>query len=122
MKMLWEKLSMFWCVRAFIADGVVDNPRVRDCFLMQVFVEKGYPRDILLRLNRVRVYWQALFVSDILTASGNKIDPEVLGWPNAHLNRSHLRWLTEQPTASNFQTWRDAILALYAQVGTLGLD
>jgi hypothetical protein len=58
------------------------------------------------------VYWQVLFVSDILTVSGNKIDPEVLGRPKAHRKRSHLRWPTEHPTASDFQTWRDAILAL----------
>jgi hypothetical protein len=111
MKMLWEKISMFG-VRTIIADGGLDNPRGGDRFLMQVFIEKGYSREILLRLNRVRVYWQALFVSDIMTASGNKIDPEVLGQPNAHRKRSHLRWPTEHPTASDFQTWRDAILAL----------
>jgi len=111
MKMLWEKLSMFG-VRTVIADGLVDNPRGGDRFLMQAFVEKGYSRDILLRLNRVRIYWQALFMSDILTASGNKIDPEVLVRPQVYRKRSHLRWPTEHPTASDFQTWRDAILTL----------
>jgi hypothetical protein len=79
---------------------------------MQVFIEKGYSREILLRLNRARVYWQALFVLDILTALGNKIDPEVLGQPNAHWKRSHLQWPTEHPTASDFQMWRDAIMAI----------
>ena len=111
MKMLWEKLSMF-SVRTIIADGGLDNPRDGDRFLMQVFVDKGYSRETLLRLNRVRVYWQVLFVSDILTASGNKIDPEVLAQPEAHRKRSQLRWPTEHPTASDFQMWRDAILAL----------
>jgi hypothetical protein len=51
-------------------------------------------------------------VPDILTASGNKIDPEVLRQPNAHWKRSHLRWPTEHPTASDFQMWRDAIMAI----------
>jgi hypothetical protein len=46
MKMLWEKLSMFG-VRTIIADGGLDKPREGDHFLMQVFVEKGYSRDIL---------------------------------------------------------------------------
>jgi hypothetical protein len=111
MKMLWEKLSMFG-VHTIIADGELVNPREGDRFLMQVLIERGYSREILLQLNRVRVYWQALFVSDILTASGNKIDPEVLGQPTTHRKRSHLRWPTEYPTASDFQTWRGAILAL----------
>ncbi len=85
--MLWEKLSMFG-VRRIIADGGLDKPREEDRFLMQVFVEKGYSQDILLRLNRVRVYWQVLFISDILTALGNKIDPEVLG-RQRHIGRGH---------------------------------
>ena len=120
MKMLWEKLSKFG-VWTFIADGVVENPRAGDRFLMQAFVEKGYPRDILLRLNRVRVYWQALFVSDIMTASGLKVDPEVLGRPTVYRKRSHLRWPTEHPTASDFQTWRDAIVSLCPSRNAAGL-
>jgi hypothetical protein len=111
MKMLWEKLSMFG-VQTIIADGELVNPREGDRFLMQVLIERGYSREILLQLNRVRLYWQALFVSDILTALGNKIDPEVLGQPTTHRKRSHLRLPTEYPTVSNFQTWRGAILAL----------
>ena len=63
-------------VQTIIAEGGLDSRREGDRFLMQVLIKKGYSREILLRLNRVRVYWQALFVSDILTASGNKIDPK----------------------------------------------
>jgi hypothetical protein len=120
MKMLWEKISMFG-IRTIIADGGLDNPRVGDRFLMQVFIEKGYSSETLLRLNRAHVYWQALFVSDILTASGNKIDPEVLGQPNAHRKRSHLRWPTEHPTASDFQCGGTGLWQ-FAQVGMLGRD
>ena len=111
MKMLWEKISMFG-VRTIITDGAPGNSREGDRFLMRVFIEKGYPREALIQLNRVRVYWQVLFVSDIMTASGNKIDPEVLGQPYSHRKRSHLRWPTEHPTTSDFQVWRDAILTL----------
>ena len=99
-------------VWTIIADRGVEKPRKGDRFLMQVFVEKGYSRSILLRLNRVRVFWKTLFVLDILTASGNKIDPEVLGRPQVSRRRSHLRRPTEHPDTSDFQTWRDAILAL----------
>jgi hypothetical protein len=102
MKMLWEKISMFG-VCTIITDGAPDNLREGDRFLMRVFIEKGYPRETLIQLNRVRVYWQVLYVSDIMAASGSKIDPEVLGQPHSHRKRSHLRWPTEHPTTSDFQ-------------------
>jgi hypothetical protein len=86
MKMLWEKISMFG-IRTIVADGGSDPPREGDRFLMQTFFEKSYSWETLLRLNWVRVYWQALFVSDILTASGTKIDSEVLGQPRVRFKR-----------------------------------
>ncbi len=84
--MLWEKISMFG-IRTIVADGGSDPPREGDRFLMQTFFEKSYSWETLLRLNWVRVYWQALFVSDILTASGTKIDSEVLGQPRVRFKR-----------------------------------
>ena len=49
-----------------------------DQFIMQVLLKQGYPMDILLHLNRMRVSLQLLFMSDILTASGHKVNPEEL--------------------------------------------
>ncbi len=68
-------------VRAVIADIGTDFPREGNLFLMQVFFEQGYSKESLLRLNQVRVYWQVLFLWDILTASGKKIDTEIIGQP-----------------------------------------
>ena len=50
MKMLWEKVSKFG-VRTVIADTGIAHPREGDRFIMQAFFERGYPRDILSRLN-----------------------------------------------------------------------
>ncbi len=111
MKMLWEKVSMFG-VRMVVADAEVVYPREGDQFIMQVFFETGYPWETLLRLNQVQIYWQALFLSDILTASGNKIDTEVLKQHQVHRRRLQMRWPKEHRTESNFQLWRDAVTAL----------
>jgi hypothetical protein len=63
-------------------------------------------------LNRMCIFLQVLFLSDILTASGNKINPEVLlHWPSSKA-RSRLRWPTECPTELDLQMWRDMIHAL----------
>jgi hypothetical protein len=107
MKMLWEKISKFG-VRTVIADTGITHPREGDRFIMQAFFERGYPRDILSRLNRVRIFWQALFLSDIFAASGQILDQEVVGQHNSQRNQSQLRWPLEHPTESDFQLWKDA--------------
>jgi hypothetical protein len=111
MKMVWEKISKFG-VRTVIADTGMAFPREGNQFIMQAFFEKGYSREILLRLNRVRIYLQALFISNILMASGNKIDTEMTAQSMTQRKRSRLRWPIEHPTGLDFQLWRDAVRAL----------
>jgi hypothetical protein len=50
MKMLWEKVSKFG-VRTVIADTGIAHPREGNRFIMQAFFKRGYPRDVLSRLN-----------------------------------------------------------------------
>ncbi len=90
-------------VRMIIADAGMVYPREGERFIMQAFFKKGYSRETLLRLNRVRIYWQALFLSKILTASGNKIDTEMIAQHKIQRKGSRMRWPTEHPTESDFQ-------------------
>jgi hypothetical protein len=76
-KMLWEKISKFK-VRAVVANTQLTLPRDGDQFIMQVLIQSSYSIQALLCLNCVRVCQQTLFMSDVLTASGNKINPEIL--------------------------------------------
>jgi hypothetical protein len=111
MKMLWEKISMIG-VEIVVADLALEYPWERDWFVMQLLFEMGYPREILQRLNRVHIFLQVLFLSDILTASGNKINPEVLLHRPTSRVRSRMRWLTGCPMELDFQLWRDAMHTL----------
>jgi hypothetical protein len=77
MKMLWKKLSMFE-MTVIIPENSRGFPREGDKFIMQVLLRAGYGKEDLWRLNRVRVSLQVLFMSNVLTASGNKISSEVL--------------------------------------------
>jgi hypothetical protein len=77
MKILWEKLPKFG-MKVVVADFNADYPCEGDPFIMQVLIQSGYSKEMLLWLNRVQVSLQLLFMSDILTASGNKISPEIL--------------------------------------------
>ncbi len=108
MKMLWEKLSAL-NVKLVIADGAQTYPRENNQFIMQVLISKGYSGETLRRLNRVRVSQQVLFMSDILTASGNKIDINAGIQRAEEDSRLELRWPKEQPTESDFQLWRNAL-------------
>ncbi len=109
--MLWEKLSKF-NVKAVVADFNQAFPRDGNQFIMQVLIQSGYSNKTLHCLNQVRVCQKLLFMSDILTASGNKINPEVLSrqppgeaWPN-------MTWPNKYPLDSDFQMWRRAMLSI----------
>ncbi len=100
MKMLWEKLSMFGMI-VIITEKPQSFPREGDKFIMQVLLRAGYNNEELQQLNRVRVSLQVLFMSDILTASGNKISSEVFS-PRPHGEAwLNMRWPNEQPTTSD---------------------
>jgi hypothetical protein len=61
-------------------DTIQRYPRENDQFIMQVLVKSSYSGDTLKRLNHVRILQQFLFMSDIPTASGSKIDAEAVSW------------------------------------------
>jgi hypothetical protein len=109
MKMLWEKLSKF-NVKAVVANLSQTFPHDRDQFIMQVLIRSGFSNKMLLCLNQVRVCQQLLFMSDILTASGNKINPEVLSHQPPGEAWSNMTWPNKHNTDSDFQMWRRAIL------------
>jgi hypothetical protein len=54
MKIFWEKVSMF-DMKVVVADFTMDFPCEGKQFIMQVLVRSGYPKDMLLQLNRLQV-------------------------------------------------------------------
>jgi hypothetical protein len=79
---------------------------------MQVLARKGYNSDTLLWLNRVRISLQLLFMSDILTASGNIINTEILLRRLPEVSNLDMRWPQERPTNSDMQLQKNAILSI----------
>ena len=61
-------------IKVCLNDKFFKIPRKGDKWLMQLFVAAGFSKDSLLRLNRVRVHQQVLFLSCILGASGKILD------------------------------------------------
>jgi hypothetical protein len=77
--------------------------------IMQVLLHAGYGTEELWRLNRVRVSMQLLFMSDVLTASGNKISLEVLSCRPRGEVWSRMQWPNKQPTTSDMELWKNAM-------------
>ncbi len=111
MKMLWEKLSLF-DIEAVFADVSPHYPQDGDQFIMQVLLRAGYKGETLRHLNKVRISQQVLFLSDILTASGGRVDPTTLSHRPRLEARSKMRWPVEQPSESDLRLWHDAITSL----------
>jgi hypothetical protein len=111
MKMLWEKKSIFG-LKVVVADFHLKYPREGDHFIMQVLIDLGYSKDKLRILNQVRVSLQLLIQLDLLTASGQKINPEVMYQRPTAEKWSKMQWPNERPMESNFQLWRSAVQAI----------
>jgi hypothetical protein len=87
-------------------------PRERDNWLMAVFENANYNGKALVRLNRVRCYQQAIFISDMLNASGKAIDRKYLTQRQKGESWSALIFPQEKPPDNAFKLWENALLCI----------
>ena len=52
-------------------------PKRGDCWLLQAFIRVGESGDTLTRLNRVRLFMQVAFLSEVLCAKGKILDRKI---------------------------------------------
>jgi len=84
-------------------------PRRGDKWIMAEFICLGYSQKELIRLNRVRLHQQGLFISDVLCAKGKCLE-EIYLSPRDRLNSwSTLDFLTEYPPGRDFALWNKAL-------------
>ena len=77
LKSVWEKVDRF-SIRVEIMELPLKFPREKDNWLMVAFENAGYDGKALVCLNRVRCHQQAIFISDVIDASGRAIDGKYL--------------------------------------------
>ncbi len=108
LKLVWEKAHCLQ-INIMLVDLPVQPPRERDLWLMQELYRLNYNSEELLRLNRVRLHQQVLYLSDVVDASGRAIDQKYLR-PRPRLESwSSLVFPLEYPTPRDFRLWRKAI-------------
>ncbi len=87
-------------------------PRGRDNWLMAAFENADYDGKALVRLNRVRCYQQAIFISDVLDASGKVINRKYLTRCQKGKSWSTLIFPQEKPPDKDFKLWENALLCI----------
>jgi hypothetical protein len=76
---------------------------------MLVLMERGYSRETMRRLNRVRIHLQVLFLLDVLTMSGCRIDSAATRRRPPTSRMLTLNWPKEEPTAEDMALWKDTL-------------
>ena len=85
-----------------INDNFLKMPREGDTWIMQMFVWAGFNKEDLLRLNRVRVHQQVIFLSCVLGASGKSLDKKYMTKRKPEENCNRLRFPKENHPISTF--------------------
>jgi len=90
-------------------------PRKVDKWLMAEFVWLSYSKQDLLRLNRVRLHQQFVFLLDVLCAKGKNIDQRYLIERDRLERWSEWKFPTEWPPVRDFKLWRKALYQIASQ-------
>jgi len=84
-------------------------PRAGDKELMRVFVTAGFCNEEIASLNRCRLFCHVIFISDICTGAGEKVDSRWLQGKESN-TYEHYSWpRTGKPTAGEWSLWTRAI-------------
>ena len=111
-KSIWEKVSKYK-VRVELGPLSIDPPRERDRWFMEAVESSGITNTSELnRINRVRLYQQVMYVSDVLEANGKTIDSKYLEPRPLDEKWSQYTFPTENPPTQDFTLWRQVVNSL----------
>ena len=90
-------------------ENFLKMPREGDKWIMPLLVWTDFNKEDLLRLNRVHVHQQVLFLSCVLGASEKSLDKNNMTKQKPAEKWSTLRFPKEKPPKKKFQLWRMAL-------------
>jgi hypothetical protein len=109
----WTFLRRVKLTATVTGHWVPEACRRNDFLLMDYFVEEGLSAEILVVLNRCRIYLQVFSLADISSADGTSIIPDVLQGVPLIDRKSKLNWPYQQrPPNSAWEIWRSALRPL----------
>ena len=108
LKEMWHRVHRFGFVLQ-VHNFKLVPPRSRDKWIMQAFIEAGYSAADLKLLNLVRQHQQVLFVSDVFSADGRKLDEKYLRRRPKNETWSTLIFPIQHLQSSHFHLWEAAL-------------
>jgi hypothetical protein len=105
LKLVWEKLSKLG-IEIQLAHLPPQPPRERDTWIMAEFIRLNYDTQSLCQLNRVWLYQQVNFLSDVMDASRRAIKLKYLDELPQNKQWSSLIFPKEMPLDSAFKLWK----------------
>jgi hypothetical protein len=107
---LWDCVSKVKFTLRLKNSWTPDIQRINDVMLMDYFITLKYKPKTLQVLNRCRIYLQVLSLSDITSADGKEIIPQVLIGDKLSDRKSNLEWPTQQKhPKNNWIIWASAL-------------
>ena len=88
-------------------DGLTSltGQRIHDRCLMSIAMEIYGSRNVLCRINRVRIYLEVYWLSDIATGDGERVEECCVEGSKVRARRSKYTWMKEQPSFSDKVQW-----------------
>jgi hypothetical protein len=104
---LWAFTSRYSLTFLYPNGWIPTKSRENDLFLMEEFFKQHIPVAHMRILNRCRLYLQVITLSDISTADGHTILPEIKQGIWLEQRKSNLLWPTQcDPPQANWEIWR----------------
>ena len=103
-KAVWERSNIlkFWMLLDYPTMAL---PREHDRTLPHLFVQEKVSKPDLRKLNRCRVALKAIFLSDITSACGRKLEQWALHPDPAHTRESRFIFPREIPSQNDWHVW-----------------
>ena len=108
---MWEKCSKFG-IKVHFGDVGLTLPRERDSWLVTTLAKAGFAEEELLRLNKVRLHQQVIFLSCILGVSGKILDNKYLEKRKTDECWSKIKFSVEKPPRKDFLLWKAALRSI----------
>lgn len=85
-------------------------PRAQDQYIMEYFLQMDFSNNTMQRLNRCRLYLQAITISDITSACGAYILSAAKTGSVAPIRQSTLNWVYQgKPSKTDWSVWKSAL-------------
>ena len=101
---IWERIHRYK-FPIHLKYPTLQNQRKNDEFLVDIFLREGYRGMELRRLNRCRLHLKAIFLSDITTANGRRL--EDFAFQGRIGRESIFRFPRELPSNKDWRAWDD---------------